>query len=80
MPEATPSPAACTLASPASAAPGELILPPSETRPHRLIRLQNHLEVVLIHDPDCDKAAAAMDVGVGHLEDPEDLPGCAHFW
>ena len=31
-------------------------------------------------DPKADKAAAAMDVGVGHLSDPDDLPGCAHFW
>jgi insulysin len=60
--------------------PVELILPPSETRPHRLITLPNHLEVILIHDPECDKAAAAMDVAVGHLEDPDNLPGCAHFW
>ena len=25
---------------------------------------------LLIHDPKADKAAAAMDVGVGHLSDP----------
>ncbi len=58
----------------------QLILPPSETRPHRLITLPNNIQVILIHDPECDKAAAAMDVGVGHLEDPENLQGCAHFW
>ncbi|KAJ9114089.1 hypothetical protein QFC22_005909 [Naganishia vaughanmartiniae] len=57
----------------------ELILPPTETRPHRFIRLGNSLECILVHDAACDKAAASMDVAVGHLEDPVDLPGCAHF-
>jgi hypothetical protein len=56
-----------------------LILPPTETRPHRHLILPNSLEVVLISDPDSDKSAAALDVGVGHLEDPANLPGCAHF-
>jgi insulysin len=36
--------------------------------------------VIVVSDPKADKAAAAMDVGVGHLSDPADLPGCAHFW
>ncbi|KAJ9094236.1 hypothetical protein QFC21_006062 [Naganishia friedmannii] len=57
----------------------DLILPPSDTRPHRYLRLKNGLEVVLVSDEECDKAAAAMDVGVGHLEDPKGLEGCAHF-
>ncbi|KAJ9093848.1 hypothetical protein QFC21_006221 [Naganishia friedmannii] len=57
----------------------ELILPPTETRPHRFIRLASSLECILVNDPACDKAAASMDVAVGHLEDPVDLPGCAHF-
>lgn len=34
----------------------------------------------MVSDPKADKAAASMDVGVGHLSDPENLPGCAHFW
>lgn len=62
-----------------SSASTSLILPPTENRPHRHLFLPNNLEVVLISDPDCDKAAAALDVGVGHLADPADLPGCAHF-
>lgn len=58
----------------------KLALPPTEDRPHRFLVLPNGLEVVLISDPKADKAAASMDVGVGHLSDPDDLPGCAHFW
>ncbi|KAK3316094.1 putative metalloprotease [Apodospora peruviana] len=34
--------------------------------------------VLLIQDPDTDKAAAAMDFNVGSLSDPEDIPGTAH--
>lgn len=45
----------------------------------RLIMLENGLEALLVSDPKTDKAAAAMDVKVGHLSDPEDLPGLAHF-
>ncbi|PWY80090.1 hypothetical protein BO83DRAFT_459862 [Aspergillus eucalypticola CBS 122712] len=49
-----------------------------DNRSYRVIRLPNQLEVLLIHDPDTDKAAAAMDVNVGSFSDPDDLPGTAH--
>ena len=42
----------------------------TDDRDYRLIRLQNGLQALLIHDPKADKAAAAMNVGVGHLSDP----------
>ena len=44
--------------------------PETDDRDYRLIRLQNGLQALLIHDPKADKAAAAMDVSVGHLSDP----------
>ena len=34
---------------------------------------------MLVSDPACDHAAAAMDVSVGSASDPEELPGLAHF-
>ncbi|OJJ72712.1 hypothetical protein ASPBRDRAFT_42436 [Aspergillus brasiliensis CBS 101740] len=49
-----------------------------DNRSYRVIRLHNQLEVLLIHDPDTDKAAAAMDVNVGSFSDPDDMPGTAH--
>ena len=64
---------------PKATGPVELILPPTEDRPHRYLTLPNGLEVIVVSEPDADKAAACMDVGVGHLSDPDDLPGCAHF-
>lgn len=60
--------------------PVNLLLPPTEDRAHRYFTLPNGLEVIIVSDPMADKAAASMDVGVGHLSDPVDLPGCAHFW
>ena len=37
------------------------------------------MKVMLISDPTADKASAAIDVKVGQLSDPEELPGLAHF-
>ncbi|KAI0032813.1 Metalloenzyme, LuxS/M16 peptidase-like protein [Vararia minispora EC-137] len=51
----------------------------SDDREYRLIQLDNKLQVLLVSDPKADKAAASLDVGVGHLHDPDDMPGLAHF-
>ncbi|KIJ23612.1 hypothetical protein M422DRAFT_217479, partial [Sphaerobolus stellatus SS14] len=50
-----------------------------DKRDYRLIRLQNGLEAMLVHDKDADTSAASMDIAVGHLSDPDDMPGLAHF-
>ncbi|KAF9353781.1 Insulinase (Peptidase M16) [Mortierella sp. AD094] len=52
---------------------------PNDERSYRLLRLKNDLEVLVIHDPKADKSAAALDVHVGHLSDPDNLQGLAHF-
>lgn len=52
--------------------------PALDDRSYRIIRLSNDLEVLLVHDPDTDKASAAMDVNVGSFSDREDMPGTAH--
>ncbi|KAG0178612.1 Insulinase (Peptidase M16) [Apophysomyces sp. BC1034] len=52
----------------------------NDDRYYRLIKLaENDLEVLLVHDKDTDKSSAALDVHVGHLSDPDDLQGLAHF-
>ena len=56
-----------------------IIKPDLDEREYRWLRLPNKLEVMLISDKNADKAAAALDVGVGHASDPADLPGLAHF-
>ena len=49
-----------------------------DNRSYRVIKLPNQLEALLIHDPDTDKASAAMDVNVGSFSDEEEMPGMAH--
>ena len=43
---------------------------PADDREYRIIRLENGLQAVLVHDANTDKAAASLDVAVGHLSDP----------
>ncbi|KAK5154964.1 hypothetical protein LTR04_005901 [Oleoguttula sp. CCFEE 6159] len=71
------------LLSNSRAAPAERLTdymerPLLDNRTYRVILLGNKLEALLIHDPDTDKASAAMDVNVGSFSDEEDLPGMAH--
>ncbi|GAA5942299.1 hypothetical protein JCM10213_004128 [Rhodosporidiobolus nylandii] len=58
---------------------GEMERSPNDDCQDRYILLENGMEALIISDPKTDKAAAAMDVKVGHLSDPEDVPGLAHF-
>lgn len=50
-----------------------------DDRDYRSLRLSNGLKVVLISDPLTDKSGASLDVHVGHLSDPWEIPGLAHF-
>ncbi|SPJ80249.1 related to insulysin precursor (metalloendopeptidase) [Fusarium torulosum] len=52
--------------------------PSLDNRDYRFIRLGNKLEALLVHDPDTDKASAALDVNVGNFSDESDIPGMAH--
>ncbi|WKY12611.1 hypothetical protein Q1695_003870 [Nippostrongylus brasiliensis] len=50
-----------------------------DQREYRGLELTNGLKVLLVSDPTTDKSAAALDVNAGHLMDPWELPGTAHF-
>lgn len=50
-----------------------------DNRDYRGLQLANGLKVLLVSDPSTDKAAAAMTVDVGHMSDPDNIPGLAHF-
>ena len=50
-----------------------------DKRMYRGLELQNNLKVLLISDPTTDKSSAALDVHIGHMSDPRELPGLAHF-
>lgn len=51
----------------------------NDLREYRGLELINGLKVLLISDPKTDKSAASLAVNVGHLMDPVELPGLAHF-
>ena len=50
-----------------------------DRRNYHYEKLDNGLQVLLISDPQADKAAAALDVLVGSSDDPLDREGLAHF-
>lgn len=50
-----------------------------DCREYRGPPLENGLKVLLISDSATDIAAAALAVEIGHMSDPDDLPGLAHF-
>ena len=56
-----------------------IIKSPNDQRDYASITLANQLSVLLISDPETDKAAAALDIRVGSGSDPGDYPGLAHF-
>lgn len=56
----------------------ELERPELDNRTYRVIKLENELEALLIHDPDTDKVSGALDVNVGSFSDADDMPGIAH--
>ena len=59
---------------------GEVLKSPVDTkREYRALELSNELKVILVSDPATDKAAAALNVMVGSMSDPEHLPGLAHY-
>jgi len=64
------------LALPVSAG---IIKSPLDSRDYRQLTLDNGLTVILVSDPDTDKAAVSMNVGVGSSANPDDRPGLAHF-
>ena len=74
--------AACT--SPSMEAPGfqqvdNITKSPNDRREYRALVLDNGLKVLLVSDPETDKAAAAMDVDAGSNSDPAEFAGLAHF-
>ena len=50
-----------------------------DKREYRGVLLNNQLKCLLISDPSTDISAASLDVHVGYLLDPIELPGLAHF-
>ncbi len=62
--------------------PAEALVPVKgdiDHRDYRYLVLENGLKVLLISDPNAEKAAASLDVHVGHHQNPLGREGLAHF-
>jgi insulysin len=57
----------------------DVIKSDNDARSYKRIVLENKLEVIIIEDPDADKAAASLSVAVGSYMNPNDTLGLAHF-
>jgi len=56
-----------------------IIHPRADERKYKALELSNKLRIFLIHDPESEKAAASLAVGVGAALDPKTHAGTAHF-
>lgn len=56
-----------------------IIKPDRDVRSYRYLTLPNGLEVVVVNDPFTEQAAASMFIRAGHMQDPPELAGLAHF-
>jgi hypothetical protein len=52
---------------------------PNDSRDYRYLVLPNELRVLLVSDPDTDRAAASLTVLRGYYHEPREYPGLAHF-
>ena len=52
---------------------------PNDLKQYQAITLNNGLRILLIHNDETAKSAAALAVNVGHFNDPKDRQGLAHF-
>jgi insulysin len=71
--------AAAGVVAPLQAHGATLVTSELDNRSYRFVELENGLRSVLVSDPEADKAAASLDVAVGHGSDPEGREGLAHF-
>jgi len=56
-----------------------IVKSPTDSRDYLAFTLKNKLQVLVISDPEADKAAASLSVTVGSGSDPKDREGLAHF-
>ena len=52
---------------------------PNDTKHYKTLTLTNGLRVLLVHNEQTNKSAAALAVNIGHFSDPEHREGLAHF-
>lgn len=57
----------------------EILKSPSDKREYEYFQLPNQMKVIVVSDPDTDKAAASLNVRVGSFKDPVNRQGLSHF-
>lgn len=57
----------------------QILQSPNDSRSYESLQLSNGLTVLLVHQADSEKSAAALTVNVGHFDDPLPREGLAHF-
>lgn len=62
-----------------SALAAVVIQSPADKAQYEVFNLPNKMQVLLVSDSSLDKAAAAMNVEVGSMDNPDDRLGIAHF-
>lgn len=67
------------VASGDSASAADVLKSPADSRSYRFLTLDNGMKVLLVSDPEADKAAASLSIDVGSFENPADRDGLAHF-
>ncbi|MDA1074794.1 MAG: insulinase family protein [Proteobacteria bacterium] len=76
----TSTPATYDSTSPATSKQSvEIYKSPNDHRAYRYLVLRNEMRVLLISDPETDKAAASLVVQRGQYHDPDEYLGLAHF-
>jgi secreted Zn-dependent insulinase-like peptidase len=53
--------------------------PLTDTRIYATIKLSNGIKAILVQDKTSEKAAAALSVQAGAMQDPSEYAGLAHF-
>lgn len=59
--------------------PNVVIKSAQDKRDYACKLLDNGLKVIVVSDPDADKAAASLNVNIGHMADPADREGLSHY-
>jgi len=57
----------------------ELIKSPNDPKQYHYQVLTNGLAVLVVHQADSEKSAAALTINVGHFDDPAEREGLSHF-
>lgn len=57
----------------------QILQSPNDKGQYQHLILANGLSVLLVHQAEVEKSAAALTVNVGHFDDPADREGLAHF-